>query len=239
VFMPREIIITSTGVSESWSRQWSRRTAWSVPLGNSLGRTVAAQSRGIEIIRNDTRSGVVAAFQSAARAAGRGGKILYSHGHGNGVRDGANIQFTESRAFVVNSMDIPQQLRAQHATITVPGDNDFNRIGSILQQHGIREVVFLVCGLGANPDFMRLVKAGWGGGIQVSAYADGVSLQSDTSPVTYAGSNGQNNNPSTYPRVRLYLWRDGADPTNPQAYGTGTSAVPLSWLEIPAGLVTI
>jgi hypothetical protein len=237
--MPREIIITSTGVSETWSEQWCRRIGWTVPLGNAVGRPVASQSRGIELIRNDTRPGVVAAFQSAARAAGRGGKILYSHGHGNGVRDGATIQFTNSRAFVVGGMDIPQQVRSEHATITVPGDNDFNRIGSILQQHGIREVVFLVCGLGANPNFMRLVKAGWGGSIQISAYGDGVALQSDAAPVTYAGSNGQNNNPSTYPRVRLYLWRDGADPRNPGAYGTGTSAVPMSWLEVPSGLVTV
>jgi hypothetical protein len=161
--------------------------------------------------------------------------IVAAIGHGYGGRAGANVMLADDGSFTVTERILAGGtfLVQQGVTGSRPLSSDeadirarFTEIGRVLRAARVREFVFLVCGVGANPRFMQAIKNAWGGSILVSGYADGVVLQDDVST-----------GDPTYPRTRLYLWRDGVG--NPRWFGTRSSATPRCWLEIPASLVTV
>jgi hypothetical protein len=233
--MPRDIVVTTAGdQAHRWSRQYCRQVPWTISEARSAN-IIGGRNRDIVTVNADSRTSIVQAITRAASLAGRGGRVLYNIGHGNGGRTGANVMFAPGGQFTVSSEIVAgtRTINMGIATNTVsltPDETDirnkFLQIGTALQRSGVSEFVFIVCGLGGNQNFLRQIKAAWGGSISIGAYNDGVTLESDT----LQGDN-------TYPRTRLYLYRDGA--VNRARLGTGTSATPISWLEIPSGLVSV
>ncbi len=229
------VVTTANDQAHQWSRQYCRQIPWTVSVGNGANLAVRGRNRNLVTVNPNSRASIVRAIAQAARLAQRGGRVLYNIGHGYGGTYGANVMFAPGGQFTVSS-DIIAGTRTINmgiATNTVslsPDEadirNHFLQIGTALQRSGVSEFVFLVCGLGANQNFMRQIKAAWGGSISIGAYNDGVTLEGDT----LQGD-------PTYPRTRLYLFRDGA--ADRSRLGTGTSAIPVSWLEIPNGLITV
>jgi hypothetical protein len=232
--MPREVIVTAGAQATRWSRQFCRQLPWTVTAG---GRTAG---RDLVLLRAQTRPGIVAAISSAAARARRGGTVIYNIGHGYGGAAGANVLMSTGPEFTVNAriLNGGERVVTPRAVITSPLTADeadvrahFLRIGDVIRAQGVARFVFLVCGVGANPTFLRLIRTVWGDGVAVSGYADGVVLEDDVAP-----------RDPTYPRTRLYLWSDGGninDPRNRARLGTGSSATPASWLELPPGAVEV
>ena len=234
-FMALDVVVTTAGdQAYRWSRQYCRQVPWTVTAATSANIS-GGRNRNLVTVNPVSRASVVNAITRAASLAGRGGRVLYNIGHGNGSRAGANVMFAPGGQFTVSSEIVAgnRTINMGIATNTVcltPDETDirnhFLQIGTALQRSGVTEFVFIVCGLGGNQNFLRQIKTAWGGLLTISAYNDGVALEDDILQGDH-----------TYPRTRLYLYRDGA--VDRARLGTGTSAIPMSWLEIPSGLVTV
>jgi hypothetical protein len=233
-----DIIITAGEQANRWSRQYCRQFHWTIAAAASVG--VRPGARNFIVASYATRMAIVNSISRAARMAGPGGRIIYNIGHGYGGRNGANVMLAPTSVFTVdgNILTGDQVIHTQSATINVRLSQqqaniraDFLQIGQALRNNRISQFIFLVCGIGANPAFMQLIRRVWGGSISIGGYNDGVALEDDV----IQGD-------STYPRTRLYLFRDGAgvgNRSNRARLGTGTSAIPWSWLEMPAGLIIV
>lgn len=233
--MALDVVVTTAGdAAYRWSLQYCRRIPWTISVARSAN-IIGGRNRNLVTVNAGSRRNIVQAITRAASLAGGGGRVYYNIGHGNGGSTGANVMLAPGGQFTVSSEIITgtRTINMGRATNTVyltPDETDirnhFLQIGTALQTSGVSEFVFIVCGLGGNQNFLRQIKAAWGGSISISAYNDGVALEDDI----VQGD-------STYPRTRLYLYRDGA--VDRTRFGTGTSAIPVSWLEIPSGLITV
>lgn len=223
--MPK-VIVSYGADANRWAQQYCRGPAWT----RAAGMPTTTETRHVEIVRTMSRSGIVAAVERAARRAGSGGEVIYSIGHGNSAAVGATVQLGVGSELTL-SQDILRSdangrygdPRGPSGLVTLsPADQAINlafrQIGTALAATRVARFTFLVCVLGNNPAFLRLIKTAWGGNIEVAGYNAYVATQE----FTLTGD-------PTYPRVSLYLSRDqsGADTIS------GTDAEPRCFLELP------
>jgi hypothetical protein len=218
--------------SHVWSSQFCRVPPWTRSTAAHAHLDVRRGSRHLVTIRgNQSMHAIISAFAQAARLAGRGGRIVYSVGHGSGASNGANLRLRDDEGIVIDQAVLEggittppnraahlaggfTRLSAQESTIR----EGWLHIGQVLAAHGVSECVFLVCSIGHNRDFMRRIRTSWGGAIEITAPPAHLSLRIDE-----------------LNRSRCYYRHD--EPLF--ASHGGSTATPYSWLEMPAGLVSV
>jgi hypothetical protein len=190
----------------------------------------ATGSRRVEIVRTVTRLSIVSAIEAAARAAGAGGEVIYSIGHGNSAAVGATAQLGTGTELTINQEILRADADGHYGSADGPtgrvslSSSDqqinvaFRRIGAVLSTARVARFTFLVCVLGNNPTFLRQIKAAWGGTIAVAGYTAYVA----TTEYTMSGD-------PSYPRTSLFLSRsaDGS------SIIPGTDSEPHCFLELP------
>lgn len=220
------VIVSHGNDANSWAEQFCRRPAWS----RASGMPPASGARQVVLVRRMTRDGIVAAIEQAARAAGNGGEVIYSVGHGNAASAGPNAQLGAGPELTITQEILMADADGYYGTPDGPTgrvrlspearsiNQAFRRIGTALTTAHVARFIFLVCVLGNNADFLRQIKTFWGGTVQVGGYTGYVA----TSVITVDGDR-------TYPRVSLYLSSDnqGADVMG------RTDQEPATFLELP------
>ena len=185
--------ITANGDDFAWARQFCRLEPWTQREPRDTTGGGSARRVLMEVPGGVSRSGMVDLVGRAARAAGRGGRVLFLVGHRYGAA-GIGVGAIGAVDLAPSNFRLTQDAHPSRAapiysfpggTGTLPATPDaldmqshYRRMGDHLARAGVGMAGLLACGVGANRGFMMLIHDDWH--VPVAGYADGLASIRDT-----------------------------------------------------------